>query len=200
LSCMHTIDGMFTAVNKTGADMAGYTVDEVIGKTLFDIILPDRHELLRQYLDVIKTKGHANGIMKVITKNGTIKTWMFNNVLQVDDQGQEYVIGNAVDLTERIQLEEELKDAKRAADKASLAKSEFLANMSHEIRTPLNGIIGFTDLILKSRLDETQKQYINIINQSGTTLLNIINSILDFSKIEADMLQHNREKRSEERR
>jgi len=194
LFCMHNTEGAFQLVNKTGAEMAGYTVEEVSKKTLYDIIPSDHHHLLKQYLEVIRTKGYAQGNMKVITKQGNIRSWMFNNVLQKDEDGIEYVIGNAVDLTDRFFLEEELKQAKRIAEQASAAKSEFLANMSHEIRTPLNGIIGFTDLILKSNLDDTQKQYINIINQSGTTLLSIINDVLDFSKIEAGKLQLNLEK------
>jgi PAS domain S-box-containing protein len=194
LFCMHRLDGNFMSVNKTGADMAGYTIDEVKGKSLFDIISEDKHDLLRKYLNLIKTQGHAEGIMKVVTKNGNIRTWLFNNVLQQDDQKQDYVIGSAVDLTERFELENQLKDAKRSAILANTAKSEFLANMSHEIRTPLNGIIGFTDLMLKTKLDDTQQQYINIINQSGNTLMEIINEILDFSKIEAGKLKINREK------
>lgn len=188
LFCMHRLDGNFISVNKTGADMVGYTIDEIKERSLFDIIPENNHNLLKEYLNIIKTKGRAEGIMKVITKTGDIRTWLFNSVLQQDEQENEYIIGSAVDLTERFELESQLKDAKRNAIQASSAKSEFLANMSHEIRTPLNGIIGFTDLILKTKLDDTQQQYINIINQSGSALMGIINDILDFSKIEAGKL------------
>lgn len=188
LFCMHSVEGNFLSVNKTGADMVGYTIDEIKERSLFDIIPENKHNLLEEYLKIIKAKGKAEGIMKVITKTGDIRTWLFNNVLQHDEQENEYVIGSAIDLTERFELERQLKEAKRAADQANSAKSEFLANMSHEIRTPLNGIIGFTDLMLKTKLDDTQQQYLSIINQSGSALMEIINDILDFSKIEAGKL------------
>ncbi|SFW24961.1 PAS domain-containing hybrid sensor histidine kinase/response regulator [Chitinophaga sancti] len=93
------------------------------------------------------------------------------------------------DITQAYLQQEEYKKAKIQAEQANIAKSEFLANMSHEIRTPLNGVIGFTDLVLKTHLTESQSQYLSIVNQSANALLSIINDILDFSKIEAGKLE-----------
>lgn len=87
--------------------------------------------------------------------------------------------------------QKELEEEKIKAQRASNAKSEFLANMSHEIRTPLNGIIGLTEIVLKTKLNETQEDYLLKAKSSSNALLNVINDILDYSKIEAGKIDIN---------
>jgi PAS domain S-box-containing protein len=99
--------------------------------------------------------------------------------------------GTARDITEEIRAERALRKAKIAADAANLAKSRFLANTSHELRTPLNAIIGFSEMLqagYAGPLQPRQDEYINLIHQSGTHLLTVINAILDLAKIEAGKL------------
>jgi PAS domain S-box-containing protein len=116
--------------------------------------------------------------------------WVFcTGVPIVDDKNKVIALRGVVqDITQKKQIDETIK-AKEKAEAANKAKSDFLANMSHEIRTPLNGIVGFTDLLLKMNFDKDQLEYLNMVNESANTLMDIINNILDFSKIESGKLE-----------
>lgn len=94
----------------------------------------------------------------------------------------------SVDVTEEIERERELKNARKAAEAASESKSAFLANMSHEIRTPLNGIMGMAQVMSATELSDQQREYMSTILESGKTLMALLNDVLDLSKIEAGKL------------
>jgi signal transduction histidine kinase/CheY-like chemotaxis protein len=91
--------------------------------------------------------------------------------------------------SKQLQLINDFKAAQRAALRSTEVKDQFLANMSHELRTPLNALIGFGRLLSQTPLNDTQKQYANVISSSSNNLLNIVNDVLDFSKIEAGKLR-----------
>lgn len=161
--------------------------DDIIGKNLF-LISPDiplqRKEIYHAALQG-KTYINEDFALHIDGKEEIQHLDLKVGPWYLSDHEIGGVIVSVQNITAAVKTNEELKNAKKMADIASKAKSEFLANMSHEIRTPLNGVIGFSDLLLRTPLNDIQTQYLNYINESGENLLNIINDILDFSKIES---------------
>lgn len=187
--CIHDLEGNVIDVNKAGVKATGYSEEELRHSSLYDLILPENHGFVKPYLEEVYQYRQASGEITMVNKEGETSIWYFQSVLDVDLKGNEQVLTNMVNITERKRIDRELKKAKEDAELAHKTKSEFIANMSHEIRTPLNGIIGFTELALKTHLDNTQRQYLEIINQSALTLYGIINDILDFSKMESNNMK-----------
>ncbi|MBW3468574.1 PAS domain-containing protein [Arthrospiribacter ruber] len=126
---------------------------------------------------------------RIITSKGTTRWVYHTGKIIYDAQATPIRLDvKMMDITKDKDFEKQLIAETNRANAASKSKSEFLANMSHEIRTPLNGVIGFTDLLLKTDLSGVQQQYADNAHTAGKSLLNLINDILDFSKIEAGKL------------
>ena len=127
--------------------------------------------------------------IEVLSRDGILKTVEMRVVQSRWDGGEFVSLASLRDISSRKRLERDLTNMKEAAETANRAKSQFLANMSHEIRTPMNGILGMSELLLASELTRKQRDHLDMVRQSASSLMEILNDILDFSKIEAGKLE-----------
>jgi PAS domain S-box-containing protein len=174
-------------------DLTGYKAEDFINNqkmTYASIIHPDDSERVMDTISIgIESFQQYSIEYRIITQIKTVK-WVSETGRPVfDPEGNVVCLDGVIfDITDRVHVLEELKKAKNLAEEANKAKSEFLANISHEIRTPLNSVLGFTELLEDTMIQETEKQYLDAIKTSGKNLLTLINDLLDLSKIEAGKL------------
>ncbi len=206
-------NGALKSWNGASARLYGLSPSEALGCRLPDLLLD--HESAQTFITELAevwATGQAASPREWRVKAGDRPAqWVYASLFPILKDGEvSEVYGMQVDITDRKaaeekiglaneelqgmneQLELTIRHAQRLAMEAQIAnvaKSEFLARMSHEIRTPMNGIIGFTDMLLMSSLDDEQIDYAQIIKKSGETLLTLIDEILDFSKIEAGQME-----------
>ena len=199
-------EGKITDMNEATVNIIGMKREELIGSDFFDYFT-DRQMAQKVYQEVFKKGSVADAPLTLRNINGKLTDVLFNGSVYKDGNGN--VLGVVIvarDVTEQKRIATELIEArifaelateiaeeeKRNAQGAALiaenavkSKQQFLSNMSHEIRTPMNAIIGFTKVVLKTNLNEKQKEYLSAIKLSGDALIVLINDILDLAKVDS---------------
>jgi PAS domain S-box-containing protein len=182
-------DGRFRYVNPAWRKALGYSEDEIGRMKFLDVVHPAYHERCGELFRKLLAGGEVGRVeVLFVMKGGSLLPLEGSVTCRFENGKAVATRGIFRDIREQKRIEQEMRQAKEAAEAANRAKGDFLANMSHEIRTPLNGIIGMTELTLGTPITPEQREYLSMIRTSADALLSVVNDVLDFSKIEAGRL------------
>lgn len=177
------MDDTIGTINPAFETLYQYSPKEAVGRHIDDLVVPEElREQGKQFSAQARQGGHVKAVSQRQKKDGSL--------VDVELQGVQVHVGDELvgsfviyhDITEILK-------ARKEAEAANRAKSTFLASMSHEIRTPMNAIIGMSELMMETDLDDEQREFAEIVRNSSEALLTIINDILDFSKVEAGKVE-----------
>jgi PAS domain S-box-containing protein len=195
-------EGRAVSWNLGAERIFGYSAEEILGtehpseKIIgkhFSIFCPEediRRGAPEEELRLASIEGRAEREAWRVRRDGS-RFWASVVITAVHDDSGDLCGFSKItrDITERRQVQQQLEEQRRGAEQANQAKSGFLAAMSHEIRTPMNAILGMTDLLWETELNEDQRHYVEIFRMAGANLMDLINNILDLSKIESGRLE-----------
>jgi len=180
--------GNIADANNAALQFYGYTIGEIKTLNISNISsLPGTD--VKEKISQAQKGSSRNYVSKHRRKNGELRdVEVFIDQLNLHNHS--FLYANVMDITNRLQTERELIEAKQKAEESDRLKSAFLANMSHEIRTPMNSILGFSDLLLNGEgYPEKKDEYLRLIHANGKHLLTIISDVIDISRIEANQLK-----------
>lgn len=184
--CMDTTHQPMVFISDAIEEITGFPASDFLGsepkRQYIDIVHPDDRDLVQ---NTSPLEGVLHIEYRLIARDGQLR-WMIEQGRMITDEvsGDVWLDGFVWDITERREMEQQLRQAKETAEQAATARAAFMANMSHEIRTPMNSIIGFSDILLESPLTPEQQRQLTTINQSAKSLLHLLNDVLDSAKLE----------------
>ena len=182
--CIRDLGGRLLKLSQSWEAILGYPLAELEGGLLLPLIHPDDLAATRAEMVRVELSEFGGEVVAFINRYRRSDGEYRQLEWRAKRRGDR-IYGVARDVTERLEVDRALVEAKAAAEAANRAKSDFLANMSHEIRTPLNGVIGLADALNRSGLEPRHKEMVELIVRSGNTLERLVSDILDMSKVEA---------------
>jgi two-component system sensor histidine kinase/response regulator len=183
-------ENRYVYTNARWTEITGIPSATAVGQQWHAIIDDDqRDKIVAEFEESPDRSEFAARLERRVPGPSTRIMLLTSKMMLADDGRPTGRVGTLADITAEAGAEAALAEARDQADMASSLKSDFLANMSHEIRTPMTGVIGLTELLLETELDEHQREFAQTLSKSGQALLTVINGILDFSKIETGKLE-----------
>ncbi|MBK7867494.1 MAG: PAS domain S-box protein [Ignavibacteriales bacterium] len=166
--------------------MTGYQRKEVAGEALFRLKSGNPTLNRDMIIAQVKKTGEVSNLqIEYLYKDGTTRYGLFS-AKEMEFSGRKCLLSIVTDITDRVEMEIELRDAKEKAEELNRVKASFFANMSHELRTPLHGVLGFSEILIEEITEPGTLEVVNSIHKSALRLLNTLNIILDLARLEAN--------------
>ena len=188
-------EGRIVDFNGAARRIFGYSLDEAIGKDLADLIIPDHLKSahkngMRRYLATREKRVIDQGLVQLEAQDKFGRVFPVElSISSAESEDGEIFVSFIRDISERVAAEAELVEARDSAVEGEKAKANLLAVMSHEIRTPLNGLLGSLQLLGGTRLNERQRNFVDVMNTSGQMLLEHVNNVLDISRVDSGKVE-----------